>query len=51
MHVLNGWPQTNFVEYLVSIGTAKYTKSIIASKENVVVLFFQNYDYFILYDN
>ena len=27
MYVLNGWPQTNFVEYFLYIGTIKYTKT------------------------
>ena len=27
MYVRNGWPQTNFVEYFLCIGTTKYTKA------------------------
>ena len=26
-HVLNGWPQTNFVKYFLYIGLAKYTRA------------------------
>ena len=27
MYVLNGWPQTNVMEYFLCTGTAKYTKA------------------------
>ena len=27
MYVLNGWPQTNIVEYFLCIGWARYTKA------------------------
>ena len=31
--VLNGWPQTNFVEFFLCIGTAKYTKASLPARK------------------
>ena len=47
-YVLNGWPQTNFVEYFLSTGSAKYTRvsppgrkmSLFPSMIITIILFF-----------
>ena len=50
---IHGWPQKNFVEYFLCIGTAKYTKASPPARKmllfsSIIITIILSYDYFVL---